>query len=320
MITNFKIFESNSQYELIDYVDENAINDFFDENYYIDPEEAIYNWPKLIWDTIDDKKFVKDYFNDFISSYTLSDIDDDQLREFIKNHLTYKKEEKIRKLYLYNNEGEDEEDLYDEDDYENMLDEFDDDDLKSVALEDNDEYDIIKYTYEEPYEDYKAIDIISDFYGLDPYFYNKKQNSWNNTYDEDFKRIKKIVWDYLDNDKIVELYKVAEDDEYKKEYVKEFIFQSPNLQRNILKNNKEAILDLFELLVEEDGGQNIGDEYDFQKAFIEKYEKENPDEEDEDMLIPIALKKLNDEFGLNKKIRKEYKDYTILLDLDKYNL
>lgn len=317
MITKFKIFESSSQYELIDYVDENEINEFFYDNYYIDPEEAIYNCPKLIWDTIDDKKFVKDYFNDFISSYTLSDIDDDQLREFIKNHLTYKKEEKIRKLYLYNNEGED---IYDEDDYENMLDEFDDDDLKSVALEDNDEYDIIKYTYPDPYEDYKAIDMISDFYGLDPYFYNKKQNRWNNTYYEDFKRIKRIVWNYLDNDKIVELYKAAEDDEYKKEYVKEFIFQSPNLQRNILKNNKEAILDLFELLVEEDGGQNIGDEYDFQKAFIEKYEKENPDEEDEDMLIPTALKKLNDEFGLNKKIKKEYKDYTILLDLDKYNL
>jgi hypothetical protein len=317
MITKFKIFESSSQYELIDYVDENEINEFFDDNYYIDPEEAIYIWPKLIWDTIDDKKFVKDYFNDFISSYTLSDIDDDQLREFIKNHLTYKKEEKIRKLYLYNNEGED---IYDEDDYENMLDEFDDDDLKSVALEDNDEYDIIKYTYQDPHEDYKAIDMISDFYGLDPYFYNKKQNRWNNTYDEDFKRIKRIVWNYLDNDKIVELYKASEDDEYKKEYVKEFIFKSPNLQRNILKNNKEAILDLFELLVEEDGGPNIGDEYDFQKAFIEKYEKENPDEEDEDMLIPTALKKLNDEFGLNKKIRKEYKDYTILIDLDKYNL
>jgi hypothetical protein len=70
---------------------------------------------------------------------------------------------------------------------------------------------------------------------------------------------------------------------------------------------------------------NIGKEYDFQKAYLETLFNKDKDlySEDEDPKNDIyskALKELNDKFGLNDKIKEQYNEYTYLIDTEKYNL
>ena len=105
----------------------------------------------------------------------------------------------------------------------------------------------------------------------------------------------------------------------------------------LLPKNVTALIDLWN----ENNGKNIGDEYDFQKAYINKYLKdgieEDEDEEDEEKyktiddeesdkenkttLIENALEFLHDNFEVNDKIADEYEPYMWkIIAQYKYNL
>lgn len=321
MITKFKLFEKYDTEDLIDYVDLDIIDDIFDKKYHVDIDDAIYSWPNLIWDNIDNDRFVEDFTRDYIDSQTIDDIYEDDLKKYIDENLSTKKKKKIRELYLKENEDVDEEERYDSDDYENMMSELDEDQLREVILVDEDSYDVIQSIFGNTYDGYTAKELIEEFWGIDTEFYNKQNRySWtNNNYDENVKSLKKVTMGYLDKKGIEKDVKNNEDDEYKKEFVKEFIFNNKKLQKNILANNKSKVLDLFDLITSETGN-NIGDTYKFQKAYIEEYTKENPDYEDDDMIVPTALKNIYDNFTLHPKILKEYPDDMILISTSKFNI
>ena len=322
MITQFKIFEYNNNSEnLIDYVDLSLIEKIFNEKYQTDFEEALYINPSLIWDYIDNDKFVKDFEQGYIDSQEFDDLDEYDLKKHLDNNLTSKKEKKIRELYLNNNEGEN--DLLDEDDYDGMIKELDEDEIREVILEDEYAYDVVKSIYTDTYNGYTAKEIIDEFYGVDTEFYNKKGKysyGSNNNYDNDFNVLKKIVINYLDKKGILKQFADDESDDYKKEFAADYIYDSPKMQKNIIANNKNKVLELFDFLEIEDNGKNIGNKYIFQKAFIDVYTEKNPDEIDDYLIIPTALKKINDVFGLNNKISREYIDHIFLVNADNFNV
>jgi len=315
-----KIFENFRNNDLIDYVDFYLIEEIFDKNYHVDFDEALYIQPSLIWGNMKDDEFVNDFETVYLENQSLEDVNEDDVKEYILKNMTKSKESKIREIYLDNNEGEDEEDLYDADDYENMLDEFDDDEIRAVAEEDENGYDVAHSILQGSFEGYTAKDIIAEFYGLDPEFYNKRKTySYNDTYDDDFKQLKKIVINYIDREGVEKEFKSGESDDYKKQFAEDYIERSPKIQRNIIANNPEKVLELYDL-IEGSTDENIGDEYIFQKAFIEQHEKENPEGYDEDKIRQNAIFTLHEEFGLNPKIKEEYPDDLILITLSKYNL
>lgn len=317
---HLKKFENYNSEDLIDYVDFGLIEEIFEENYHIDFDEAIYLQPSLIWDNIDNKGFVEDFERDYLENQSLEDIDEDEIKKYILNNLSNDKKEKIREIYLENNEGEDEEDLYEADEYEYMLDEFDDDEIRKVAEEDEDGYDIVQNIMSGSYEGYSAQDIIEEFYGIDPHFYNNRKNtySFRDTFDDDFKHLKSIVINYIDKQGVEEDWKNSEDDDYKKEFAADYIEQSPKMQKNIIANAPNKVFELFELI--ENSDKNIGDTYDFQKIYIEQSVEENPEGYEDDEIIANAIFDLYKTFGLNPKIEKEYPNDLMLITTDKYNV
>ncbi len=317
MITNFKIFENNQlTSDLIDYADQRFVDDIFDNEYHIDGDEAMYMYPGYIWSNFDEERFVNDFKQGMEESMTLEDIYDDELKKFIKDNLSIRKKEKIVELYKDNYFDEDEsESNYDLDDYENMIDDFDDDELREIIEDDNEEYEVVEQSAKNMYGEYTAIDILYDFHGIDGHFYDKKDtHSFRDTYDDKYKELKNAVINYVDLDGIAKEWKDNEDSEYRKEFVQEYIYDNEDIQRSILSNNKPSVLDLFELFVDKKGS-NIGDEYKFQKAYIEEF----VDDED-DNNIPTALKNLYDNFTLDGEIEKEYSEHMWKVYSDKYNI
>ena len=128
-----------------------------------------------------------------------------------------------------------------------------------------------------------------------------------------------LSW-YLDDDKIIKEYNDNTEFDSKKEFVQDEIYNSIELQREILKNNKKTVLKLAELFIDNSSNSNIADEYEFQKLYIKQYLKEKKGEDKKGALIATALKNLNDEFGLDDSIKTEYSKWTWLIDADKYNM
>jgi len=317
-----KTFEGYGSDDLIDYVDYHIIEEIFDEHHYVDFDDALYNHPALIWDFIDNDRFVRDFENGYLENQSLEDINIDDIKEYIKKdeNLTDDKKEKIREKYLENNEGENEEDLYDDDDYENMLDEFDDDEIIEIAEEDEDGYDIAYNILSGMFEGQTAKEIIDEFYGVDTEFYDKDRNSYDfkNTYDNNFNSLKKIVINYIDKDGLVDQYKKydKENDDYVKETAAQYIDTSPKAQRNIIANNPEKAVELFELIEDKDE-KHIGNEYNFQKAYIEQYIKENSEDDDNNEITIDAINNINNTFTINSELEKDYPEIIAMI---KYNI
>lgn len=187
---------------------------------------------------------------------------------------------------------------YDDD----LLDELDNDQLWEI-IEEHDEDDFKDKTIRKKYEGQSAEDILSEFGYLElpdsHSYYGRSQKSYHS--------IAEMVYDkwgeYIDDNGIIDEYNDGDDLDYKKEEVQNYIYNEPYLQRNIL--SEETVLRLAELF-EEESGNNIGDEYDFQKLYIEQYAKEN---EDDDNRYADAILYLAKNFNLNDQISKEYPNH-----------
>lgn len=187
---------------------------------------------------------------------------------------------------------------YDDD----LLDDLDNDQLWEI-IEDLNEDDFKDKAIRKKYEGQSAKDILSEFGYLelpDPYsYYGRKQKTYHS--------VAEMVYDkwgeYIDDNGIIEEWNDNEDIDYKKEQVQDYIYNEPYLQRNIL--SEETVLRLAELF-ENNAGNNIGDEYEFQKLYIEEYAKENEDDGDR---YADAILYLAKNFNLNDQISKEYPNH-----------
>lgn len=330
MITKFKIFESrNIQEELINYVDFDLVEEIYDREYSIDEDELAYICSGCVVNNFDFDKFKEDFIYDMRYDRSYEDYDEHEYKEFIKSHLTAEKKEKIIDLYNDNNyDDEDDEDSEEVTEFDiDYLDDLDDSQLIEVIEADSDLDDFVKYIVNQYYNDYSGEEIFSEFYGMSEESIkrdNKNSYSYNRPKYETFGY---YLWKeynhYIDRQGMVDDWKSGEDDTSKKEYVANYIYNTPALQKNIIANDPDNILDLFELFANEPDGRNIANQYKYQKLYMDKYLEYNGDEDDEedkDEYYPEALKFLHDNFGLNKDIEKEYNKYTILIDKEKYNL
>lgn len=305
MITKFKLFESSIAHELVDDLSDDTIESVYDDKYKITAREICSDYgPNYIWDNIDDDKYKDEYIQDQIDNAELDNFSESDLKEWIENNLSSTKKDKIIEIYKENN------DLDEELEYDDvMLDELTEEELIEVIAEDGDEEDFYKEQFEDRYGESDTKDLVSELYNMD---------NGRELYD--------ALYYYIDDDELIKNFKNDEDFEYKKEYVEDYIDKDTSLQREILKNNPSAVISLAELFTTSIY-ENIANEYEFQKLYIQKYVEGEGDteyfmENDEELhqAIAEALKFLYDNFELNPDIEQENKKDMWLAKSAKYNL
>ncbi len=329
MITNFKLFENlaTEAKDLIEQLDETDIDNIYNKNHKMCADDILSNWPDSIWNFIDDEKFINDFIKDEVNSRELSDFEKHEFENYIEENLTDDIKSQILDLYNKNNDEQEEE----FDDY--MIEELDEDDLKDIIEDNNKESEFIENIVRGWYDSYDAKEFFKEFYGYDSFdeiynknsFYTNKESPHEivNKYLSRFKKyvdIEKLENSYLDEDYYTKVTELVDDIPYDKE-----------LQTKILNANKENVLLLSDLMEEslpnDIPDRSIGKKYFFQKAYIEEYLKdyisgneEDYTEEEKSDIIAKSLKFLNDKFGINSKIEKEYENEMWIISSDRYNL
>jgi hypothetical protein len=209
---------------------------------------------------------------------------------------------------------------YDDD----MLNDLDDDQLREVIEDSSEEDDCVSWTIDNWYGSQSGVDIFDEFSGLAIKNGKYGQYKYGSFEELDGSELYKHVKDYIDVEELVDDWKESEDYEYKKETVRDEIYRETELQEKLIEIDPKNALALAELWEDEGDKDNIGDQYDFQKGYIEKYVEDNTDEtDDEEYISEIksdALFYLHEHFGLDSDIREEYRNYLWKVDSDKFNL
>ena len=329
MITNFKkfkLFESSdtAKHELtFDFLDNGYALEYYNNNYlnnYTENDiiEIIEVNPNSVSDVFDNDSYVKSFIDDEIQNYSFDNFDIYEYKKYIEVHLSTEKENKIIELYYDNNEEDD--DIEKEEYNSDMLDDLDSDQLKEVIIDDDNESDFIEYTIRRRYEGMTFIDIRNEVEGIDTF-----SELISNIKAEKFYQYYGI---YIDEDRLIELYKLNENDDAKYNWVESQIEDSIEIQHYFMDNftdyNNITLL-LFEIFENKSDHMNdISDEYDFQKRYIKEYMEENLDddatEEEKVDCIAEALNDINSNFMLDSEIKKEFKQYMFIVDSDKFNV
>jgi len=298
MITNFKIFESEETVEdkLVDELNREEIEKFYDEKYDMDIQTLLECWPEGLENTYDEDKFVRDFIYNYALDREFEDFDNYDFIKYIKDNITERKKKKIVSIY---NEINDETNIKYK---KSMLINLENDQLIEIMLEDEEEIDIkIQLAKNQCGDD--ADDILQTYYS-DENGEPKGENLYN------------IIFKYIDggDDALIKKWKFNEDFEEKKSYISNLIEYDIELQRYILNKNENTVLLFAELF--KGSSEDISTEYKFQKLYIEKSLKKYNHEDS----VAKLLKFLYDEFGLNSEIEKEYENDLWLINSEKYNL
>jgi len=385
MITKFekfKLFESSdsAKYDLIhDFLYYSYIYDYYDEHYLSDYDQSdvvdiIESNPNIISGVFDNDKYIKSIIRDSMNNQNIGDFDAYEYKEYINNHLTREKENKIIELYYDNNDDENmiikteydgivsisdedgvktvmitEDDTTEEyeipdnfnivveegdeinyntiiarnDDIEydsDMIDDLDSDQLKDIITDENEEGEFLEETITKRYEDKTFIEIMEEEKSVDSY----EELIDNMTP----KKFYEYYSSFIDIDKLVKNYKKYEDSDSKYDWVESKIPDSIEIQHYLMDNSKDSnnlTLLLFEIFEDKgDHSDDISDEYEFQKRYIEEYIKENgyddSTEDEKGDLIAEALKDLNSNFVLDSQIKTEFNKYMFIVDSDKFNM
>lgn len=314
MIIKFKIFENlqeeqsiddqNNQIipldedELASLFSQKFIEDYFDDNYEIDEEEAFYTanlWnyvdiddvregliKELVNSThIDDKRFIKADYIEYIEDYILNDhtkIKFKWLESILKNY------SKRFNLTLK---------------YEEILNHMDKEELSEAISDIDASDDFLKKYFEDEFGESHPEDILIELHGKHGIKYNSL-----------YPYLKEYI---KDEDSIIEDFRNRIQFENKLEFIKDKISNDKYLQNKLIEINPNSVQALFDYMDEE---KSIGNTYDFQKRYI-NFMSENGEYEHD---IAKSIKDIHDKYKLNSEIEKEYIEYTYLIDSDKYNL
>ena len=313
MITKFKLFESNIPYDEDDLAylfPQKYVEEYFNDGYEINAEEA--SRGLNLWHYVKDKdKVADDLIKDAIKEADINnerDFDKNDFCQYIlENMLTSVMPEldKFRKKYVL---GPIE--------YEEILRKMDRDTLMDLVIKKGKENDFITNYYEEKWSDWHPEKILEDKLGK----HTIREDLYN------------YLFHYVDDNEIINDYIERIDFETKFEYLRDSISTDYKLQKDLLEINigdkkngtrirnekfeRNIIEALFDIM---DSTISIGTTYDFQKLYIQtNVEQEDP--EDADEITAYVIKQINDKFGLETKIEKEYRDFTYLIDSEKYNV
>ena len=119
--------------------------------------------------------------------------------------------------------------------------------------------------------------------------------------------------DFVDDNEIIEDYMNNIDFTNKYEFFRDSIIHDKNLQEKIIEMDPNTVEVLFDIIDTYEREDNFGNEYKFQKIYLDQYKGE-------DESVAVAIKEINDKFILHPVIKKEYRDYMYLIDAESFNL
>lgn len=292
-VKNFKLFEKYQgkydEWDLACKLTQKEIEDYYQENYDIDIETICEIDPNFIWNNIDEYNFIENFIKDRVKevSPTLN-IDIEIYKEFFD----IKKNQKIILDYYNNRERK-----YSKYEY-GILSEISKGEFVKLIEKLKKEDELYTCYYEDKYWNKTPNEIVElEFSTKDIDIYD-------------------LTFHFIDDTKVIESFlehQILFDT--KIEYVAEEIPYSLGLQKLILDKDQHNVLLLFDVMNDEDYHFYFAGDYDFQKAYIKEYVKENGVGKE-----PEALKNIQDSFGIINKIKSEYKNDLYLIDAEKYNL
>lgn len=338
-----RINESKSVLEQLD-IDESTITNYFSENYDFDEWHSIEMLSlDYFVDHIDTERLNNVMYSDFKESIYQDDEDEDNVKDFLKNHesTTYDYGENFQGYSVEIDE------LY----QEKIIDELDKDDYDDEESF-KEEIEMRKdYTYDEKIDeladediDYLKNIIDWDDYSLDKWYswYNgsglewlemiygeftaTKRDSYSYSYnnsnpDEDkFNAIEGFIdWNQLDAS-----LESGFEFEYKEEFFTGQITYNQDIQREIFEyNNRNSFL----LFDEIDENSSLGKSEEFQESYIEEYlineygeDLNDLDEYDKKIGMKDVLLKIDKKFGINDNIESKYKQYMSRVKGKRFNL
>jgi len=330
-----KIFESVES-DLLDQLDSSFIENYWDKHLaYTDAEDVYFNFPNMVWNHLDDERAFDDLKSDEINNYSVEDFSDDDFKKYIKGK--YLEDDERIQIYKKHIESEidldeledlkvdfkDETDLdekirlkksiknikkkikeINELDLEDLLDEMSEEDLKEIITDTLDEHEFVESVVNDRFDDYGSLEgYVESFWG----------------------DISSIDWDwllnYLDDDALLQDYNNNVQYDHKYDALLSYISNTTEIQEKLLEVDSKNATELFDLF-DDDTENNLGDDYDFQKAYIEAYAENYADGEESDLGEGKgkALKNLYDKFGLVFEIEDEYEGYMHYVLADKYNI
>ena len=348
-----KLFESHSKLfessELMDQFDDDYIEEYWAKNLaYTDIDDIISIFPQYVWRFVDDNEALDSIKSDEINNLTVDDFWEDDFKKYINGkYIESDDREEIYQKYIDSEIDPDEiadlkVDIKEEEDeiekkklkkklrklkkrikeikemdLDDLLDEMDEDTLKEVITNILDESDFIENAVEKRFDNYGSLeDYIEEIWGSTDSieFGTSYRNGSRTSGDWDW------ILNFVDHDKLIEAYTDEEDFDHKKGTIEGCISDTGALQRKLLEIDSKNALELFDEI--NTSSDSIGDEYDFQKAYIEAYAENYAYGEESD--IPEgkgkALKNLYDKFGLDREIEDEYVDFMHYVHAEKYNL
>jgi len=294
MITRFKLFENEEaekdETDLVEMFSQKYIENYYDRNFSVDVAELSYAINYI--DFVDENEVKDSLIKDKVNT---SDIE----RDFSKNDIVKYINENlglfITKLNKYKNKynlvnliNVSEFDRY------KILNKIDRDDIIDIIRDDSEQF--IENYYDEEWEDFTLEQILIIVYGKNELNY----------------KIHDYLINFIDEKEIREHFLSLTDFSDKFDMVRDNIPYDIELQKKLIEIDPNNVKILFDVMVIED---TIGTNYEFQKLYIDIVCKNMDDKN-----ISETIKEINDRFILNPKIAKEYKDYTYLIDSEKYNL
>lgn len=350
MITRFNKFENpkikniseSVESDLADHVDDEYIEDWFDNIYDDrDVEDILDLWPTLIFDHIDDERYIEDYKDGEKQSLTIDEYDEYEFKPFIiekidSNNDTekeativkiYRKKEKIKKdikseiggvvsiaagytsITITNDKESKTYTVPDEHDhFVNAGDEVSKGEKITKLFYNDDMLDKLdaeemkKIITDDNEEEEFINDLVDSRY--DEYTTAKDivDDMYGNVDQLSGKELNQWFYNYLDDDALIAAYKDGEELDHKKDMFGENIYCNTDIQEKILEEEPSSVLELAKLFSDGNSSETIEGYYDFQKIYIEQYIKVNEDDDDKPTLIAQALYNLFVEYKFEKDI------------------
>lgn len=290
MITKFKIFENNNipqdKYDLVDLFSQEFIEKYYLEHYNADAKEAALHLN--LWGFVDKNKVKEGLIEDLSKETYISDnkFKKEDFINYIKDNISIFKEELDNYISDKN--------LKKLVNYDDAFINMNKRELIEIIENENKEYDFKKDYFEDLYWHSDAEEVLMDIHGK-----NAAQNI-ENLYD--------YLYHYIDDNELIDYYLEHMDFDDKYNYLANDIPYNINLQKELIKKDPNTVIALFDII--DDSQASVGETYEFQKLYIEQTDKD----------IADTLKKINDKFGLDNKIKKEYSEYMYKISSGKYNI
>lgn len=283
MITKFKLFErAEDEDDLADQFSQEYIEKYYDMNYEIPTDDAVI-WANL-WNYVDKDSVKEGLIKEKVRENDLDEFNNEQLTNYILDNMKELLEPKMDRLIK----------KYELSDLEDILEAMPKKRIAHLIYDEDLSADFIKKYYEEEWEDKDVEEILMELHGKNAIENNEELYNY--------------LFPYLNEESMIEDYKNSIQFEDKYEYLAYRICSDMDLQQKLIEMDSDNVFALFDIME-----NTTGEEYAFQKLYLDKIKEEDGN-------IAMAIKDIDERYGLNPKIEEEYKEYLYIINAEKYNI